>query len=217
MHSGIAGIEVAEAESLGTEDEYSAGGVVGDGVGDRKIPVGDATVDDFEGRDRVIDGARTSSAQKSSSTRSWPRTNAISASALGCNSRSDGTSSSADTSISANSTPKSGWSTPSCCCTADDVSPILRPTTTAPAAIRRPISSCCTAYAVSMSVSPISVRMGGVGRPVLVASAIRSAASVTAFAASTSLRWRNYERYPSPCAAVRNVPCPVITVTAWGF
>src|SRR6185312_9186547 len=59
------------------------------------------------------------------------------ASALGCNSRSDGTSSSADTSISANSTPKSGWSTPSCCCTADDVSPILRPTTTAPAAIRR--------------------------------------------------------------------------------
>ena len=36
-----------------------------------------------------------------------------------------------DTSMSANNTPKSGWSTPSWRCTAGEVSPILRPTMTA--------------------------------------------------------------------------------------
>ena len=41
-----------------------------------------------------------------------------------------------DTAMSANRTPKSGWSTPSWRCTACDVSPILRPTMRRPAALQ---------------------------------------------------------------------------------
>jgi hypothetical protein len=49
------------------------------------------------------------------------------ASALGWSSRPEGTSASAETSMSAKNTPKSGWSTPSCRCAAGEVRPTFRP------------------------------------------------------------------------------------------
>src|SRR5262249_31681563 len=115
-----------------------------------------------------------------SPTRSCLSANAISASAFGCRSLADGTNFSDETSISANRKPKSGWSTPNCCCTASEVRPILRPTMTPPVAVRRLINSCCTAYATSMSWAPIRSRMGATGRRIFAAPSIRSAASTIA-------------------------------------
>jgi hypothetical protein len=86
--------------------------------------------------------ARTVPASRSAASRSADRTNAISASILGCISRVESTTAPAATRMSSKSTPKSGWSTPSCRCTANDVNPIFRPT------MRRPLRRASSVYRV---------------------------------------------------------------------
>ena len=80
-----------------------------------------------------IDGRANSTARMISAkpcgalSRSRPITSATSASARGWMRRDAGMSTPSPNSVSAKRVPKSGWSTPICCCTAFDVTPILRP------------------------------------------------------------------------------------------
>ena len=125
------GAKLGHGAAHGAKDEQAARRVVGDGVAEGDVPAGDAAVDDLEGGDRVGHRRRApGGASSGPASRSAPSTKAISASTLGCSSRLLGTTVvPVDVHVVEQSTPKSGWSTPSCSWTAGEVRPILRPTT----------------------------------------------------------------------------------------
>ena len=137
----------------GAQHEQAAGGVVGDGVDDGDVPVGDAAVDDLDAPAAGSSTAPRTRRRSSTSLvgRSAPSTNATSASTFGCSSRPAGTSAPSGTAMSASSTPKSGWSTPSCRCTASRGQADLR-AHAAPAG-RQPLRDRvrCTWYAAARS------------------------------------------------------------------
>src|ERR1700722_12182965 len=56
IHGHFHRCELAQRHPLVAQDIQRAGGVVGDGVGDRDVPAGDAGIDDLQRGDRIVDG-----------------------------------------------------------------------------------------------------------------------------------------------------------------
>ena len=112
----------------------------------RDVPVRDPAVDDLERGDRVVDRrADLGQVEVGPSV----EVGAEHEGDLGLHLRLQqpldrDLGAASETSMSSKSTPKSGRSTPSCCWTAGEVRPILRPTTRAPAATRVSVSRCWT-------------------------------------------------------------------------
>ena len=119
------------------EHEPPARGVVRDGVDERDPPVRDPAVHDLDRRQHAGDRGQRVGPVTPGPARSRAMTKAISASTRGWSSVSSGISSPSSTNMSSSSTPKSGSSTPRSRCIGREVSPTLRPRTTAPAATRR--------------------------------------------------------------------------------
>ena len=110
----------------------AGGGVVGDGVAEADVPVGDRGCRRSRcAGDRVVDRGshrrRRRAAPSARSSAEHERDLGLDLAAGAAAATGIGIAVAVNA-MSSNSTPKSGWSTPSCCCTAGEVRPILRPT-----------------------------------------------------------------------------------------
>ena len=117
-HDDAGRFHLVEGASFGSQDVHARGRIVGDGVTELDVPRLDAAVADLDRGDGVVDRTAHLRVVQRSIHEVAPSTKATSASTLGWIKRLMGMGAPAGNSMSAYSTPRSGWSTPSCCWTA---------------------------------------------------------------------------------------------------
>ena len=143
-HATAVKVQSRQGLRIAAEHKADRRAIVGDGVGECDLPIGDGLSTISIAATANATAPATSCTRGSALITLRPRTSATSTSALGCSSPGPSRPPSA-TRMSSKSTAKSGRSTPSCCCTALAVRPILRPTIRLPSVSQKRVLRSCTA------------------------------------------------------------------------